>query len=306
MNIDDIDYSVIIPVASPNKIKSLKTLLTKFASQTHPPKEIHLIIGDNRQGRAINYGVKMSSTKYISTVDDDTEFDNNTLFEKLINVIKNDGSIGMVGAACEIPPYASSFQKKAMQQIPRRFFPKQEENIDSDMVQHPCLLMEKDFFLKIGGEDEEIIRGLDPLLRKKVRDSGKRVVIAANTWVYHILPNSFFKLIKMYYRNGRGSAFAKKYFPDKIYELTDGYEKGKFIEKRLFIFRIFRRILKTLYAIFSFKFLKFFSDIAYISGYLSEFLFPTYNVKSEIKEIKTQKDELSGIQIFYHFISLKK
>ena len=77
------------------------------------------------------------------------------LFKKLLDGMEADDSIGIGGAACIIPDSASWFQKKAMRQIPRRVFPVQECNVDSDMVQHPCLVMPRELFLEIKGEREQ-------------------------------------------------------------------------------------------------------------------------------------------------------
>lgn len=297
-------YSVIIPVLSEDKIPALSPLFDVLSMQSLAPDEIHLVIGDDRQGRAINFGVQKSSTKYVATLDDDTEIDDPRLFEKLIDCISSDPSIGLLGAACEIPNYASNFQKRAMKEIPRRYFPKQKHHIDSDMVQHPCLLAEKKLFLDLGGENEDMIRGLDPYLRKKFRDAGKRVVIAADTWVYHILPDSFSRLVKMYYRNGRGSAFAKMHYPSNIIELTDGYDNAKFIEKRSFIYRVFRRMFGVFASLIRLRFIKFATDIAYTLGYTSELLNPGYLTCSQIENIKTELSDYKSIKIYKHFVKL--
>jgi len=209
---------LIIPVLKLEDNPYLASILESLSKQTLPPEAVHLVVGDRRQGRAINYGVSQSDTEYIGTVDDDTQIDDPELFRKLIDAMESDDSIGMGGAACLIPDFASDFQKKAMKQIPRRFFPLQKENIESDMVQHPCLVMPRKLFLDIGGEDEELIRGLDPVLRKKVRDAGKKVMIIADTWIYHLIPDGFWKVVKMYYRNGRGSGYAARNYPQRAWQ----------------------------------------------------------------------------------------
>jgi glycosyltransferase involved in cell wall biosynthesis len=297
-------YSIIIPVLKMDGNPYLDSILESLKEQTFKPEAVHLVAGDRRQGRAINYGVKQSNTKYIGTVDDDTQIDDPELFRKLIDALENDSSIGMAGAACEIPESASKFQKKAMRQIPRRFFPVQKENTDSDMVQHPCLVMRRDLFLSIGGEDEELIRGLDPVLRKKVRDAGKRVAIIANTRIYHLIPDGLIKVMKMYYRNGRGSGYASRNYPGRVIELGDGYEKGEFTEKRPFIFRVFRRILSLLLSIIKMQFIKVAADSAYILGVIKEKLFPSYIKIPEVKRIKTEERSGYPFRLFVHSVEL--
>lgn len=302
---DNVEYSLIIPVLNMEENPYLDTILNSLSEQSVLPSAVHLVVGDQRQGRAINYGVKQTDTKYIATVDDDTQIDDTELFAKLIKAMETDDSIGMGGASCIIPESASQFQRKSMIQIPRRFFPVQKDNMDSDMVQHPCLIMPRKLFLDIGGEDEELIRGLDPVLRKKVRDAGKRVTIIADTWIYHLIPDGFWKVIKMYYRNGRGSGYASKNFPDKVLELSDGYDKGDFVEKRSFFFRLWRRFLSLLVGILTFKFIKVASDIAYLCGVFKEKCIPSYIDIPKVKEIQTEEKEGYPYKLKIHKVVLE-
>ena len=301
-------YSLIIPVLKMEGNPYLDSILDSLSEQSHKPDAVHLVIGDRRQGRAINYGVSQSDSKYIGTVDDDTQIDDPELFRKLLSAMESDSSIGMGGAACIIPDFASNLQKRAMKQIPRRFFPVQTENVDSDMVQHPALVMPRELFLKIGGEDEELIRGLDPVLRKKVRDDGKRVAIIADTWIYHLIPDGFWKIVKMYYRNGRGSGYAGRNFPERVIELSDGYDKGNFRERQPFIFRLFRRIGSLILSLCKLQFIKVATDIAYGLGVLKEKILPSYIDIPKIKNITTETDE-SGkypFKLFMHRVELEQ
>ena len=299
------DYSLVIPVLRLEDNPWLPGLLASLKKQNHLPAEIHLVIGDRRQGRAINFGVSQCRSKYVGTVDDDSVIDDPDLFKKILNEMQIDKTIGLAGAACELPDFASPFQKKAMVQIERRFFPIQKKTIDSDMVQHPCLMIEKALFDKIEGEDEELIRGLDPVLRKKVRDQNKRVVVVKSTWVYHLLPDNLSKLLKMYYRNGKGSAYAQKHFPHKVLELTDGYDDGQFEEKKTFIFRVFRRLSKLFTATIQFKYIKVFTDFAYIAGVISERINAEKHVIPMVEKIDTHIEENPEFKIYYHKVLLK-
>ncbi len=301
------DYTIIVPVFKLEGNKYIKQLFQSISSQTNKPLEIHIVSGDSRQGRAINYGVSVSSTKYIATLDDDSIIDDTELFDKLMRAMEADPTIGIGGASCLIPQDASPLQKRAMKEIPRRFFPVQEKNVDSDMVQHPCLIMEREFINKIGGEDESLVRGLDPVLRKKARDAGKRVVIIANTWVYHALPGTVAGIMKMYYRNGRGSGFALRFYPEKILELSDGYDKGTFVEKRPMPYRIIRRMGYIIGSLLNIKFIRFLTEVSYTAGVLKEYLLPGYTLKKpDIADIR--KSEMNGypFKCWLHEVSLKR
>ena len=284
----------------------LDNILRSLSEQTLPPESVLLVVGDKRQGRAINYGVSQSETTYIATVDDDTMIDDPELFQKLINAISADPSIGIAGAACVIPDHASEFQKRAMREIPRRFFPVQKETVDSDMVQHPCLVMPRKLFLDIEGEDEELVRGLDPVLRKKVRDAGRRVAIIADTCVYHLIPDGFWKVMRMYYRNGRGSGFASRNYPERVLELSDGYDGGSFAERKPFIHRVFRRIGSLALSIVKFELIKLSADIAYILGVAREKILPAYE-SSAPSVLSVSIEERGGypFKLLVHVVELE-
>ena len=175
------------------------------------------------------------------------------------------------------------------------------------MVQHPCLIMEREFFTRIGGEDESLVRGLDPVLRKRARDAGKRVVIIADTWVYHALPGTLGGIMKMYYRNGRGSGFALRFYPEKILELSDGYDKGAFVEKRPMPYRIVRRIGYILGSILTLKFIRLAMEVSYTAGLIKEYLAPGYTLeKPEIQNISTSEKEGYPFKYYLHEVRLKK
>lgn len=300
-------YAVIIPILCLEGNPYLKGLLEALQQQSYLPKEVHLVIGDRRQGRAINFGVSQADTTYIATLDDDSFIDDRDLFKKLMTELEADSSLGMVGSACEIPDWASPFQKRAMRQIARRWFPTQLKTVDSDMVQHPCLMLRKSFFEQIGGEDEELIRGLDPVLRKKVRDANKRVAVVADTWVYHLLPNRWWALMKMYFRNGRGSGYASRHYPERVLELSDGYDLGVFTERRSFGYRLVRRGARLLKAFVQFKWIALSTDLAYGAGVLIERCAPTPHAEvPEIEKVESGvwSKDLSWVKL--HHVQLRK
>lgn len=299
------NYSIVIPVLSFEENPYLEDLLQNLGRQSHLPKAVHLVIGDRRQGRAINYGVSKVDTPYVGTLDDDSFIDDPELFQKILLYMSEDDSVGMAGSACEVPEWASSFQKKAMLEIPRRVFLRQKEHVDSDMVQHPCLVMPTELFRQIGGEDEELIRGLDPVLRKKVRDAGKRVVVVKDTWVYHLLPDGFKALCRMYYRNGRGSGYAQRFFPERVLELTDGYDGGSFVERRPLAYRLARRCLALLSGLARAEFLKLSTDVSYGLGVLVESMRSTARQEAPpIENIECEAMEGYAFPVLGHRVSL--
>ncbi|MBF0243707.1 MAG: glycosyltransferase [Planctomycetes bacterium] len=299
------EYAVIIPMREMEGNPHIGSLLTSLAEQSFPPVEVHVVVGDRRQGRAINIGVSKTEARYVGTLDDDTVIDDPELFGKLLRHLESHVDTGLAGAACEIPQSASAFQKKAMKEIPRRYFPVQRGDVESDMVQHPCLLMHRELFLRIGGEDEDLIRGLDPVLRKKVRDCGLKVVIVKETWVYHLVPDGLWGLLRMYYRNGRGSGYAQRHYPGRVLELSDGFDQGLFVERRNLPFRILRRIGGGCAALARLQWLKFLVDGAYVAGVTREMLLPSKQVVSgEVVDVESQRLEGFPFKVSIHRVRL--
>lgn len=252
---------------------ALDFLLTKqLPSQTFQDFDVHVMVGDNRQGRAINEGVGRSRGEIVATMDDDVELGDERVLRNLIDLLDGDPSVGIAGASCPIPPDASTSQRAALRQIPRRFFPVVSEPTETDMVQHGCLALRRELFLRIGGEDEELVRGLDPIIRRGVRDLGLRVVVAPKTWFYHRPPRSASGLLRMYFRNGRGSGLATRRFPDRVLELGAGTEGETFPVQRSLSYRVTRKICRIGRGLVSGEWILLSTDLAYTAGFLAEYL----------------------------------
>ena len=263
--------TIVIPSLDGDRGGKLKDLLNSLRLQTFKSFEVRLMLLDPRQGRAINRAVRAARGDIIVTLDDDTQLGHPRVLENLVTALDGYPAIGIAGASTIPAPGASRFQRAACRQIPRRYFPVVERLVDSDMAQHPCMAMRREVFEEVGGEDEELVRGLDPLLRHRVREAGYRVVIVPYTWVSHPLPESRGKIFRMYFRNGRGSAFAHRHFPERIYELSDGSPKPA-AARRPLIHRALRYPRRMLRSILSWQWIKLTSEVGYLAGYLSELL----------------------------------
>ena len=262
--------TIIIPTLDGERRGLLDRLLRDLKDQTLLSFEVILVVGDRRQGRAINRGVAAARAPIIVTMDDDTIVGTSSLLANLVAVLEEHPDVGLVGASTLVPPGASWFQRVASRQIPRRLFPIVGRITDSDMVQHPCLAMRRSLFLEVGGEDEELVRGLDPLLRYKVRRAGHRVVIAPHSHISHPLPDGLISVLRMYFRNGRGSAFAQKNYPERIYNLTGGFRENRFPDRVSFARRVLRYPARLLMSLVTLRWIRLFVEIAYLIGYARE------------------------------------
>ena len=263
--------SVIIPTADAYRNGFFPTLLEQLSDQTFQDFEIIIIRGDSRQGRAINEGAGLSRGQYLLTLDDDTNLVSKDAFEKLVKVMESDHRIGMAGGINVIPGDASPFTKMAMSQIPRRATPEVSQVTDSDLAEHPLLMMRKDAFEEIGGENELMPRGLDPYLRSRFRRAGFRVVVVPGAYYTHLPPPTFPKLLKQFYRNGKQAGFCNKFYPQWVFETPDTHGR-EFVVQRPFWYRAARYLINTVRKILKGHLIYLSVSLAYAAGFIGGYV----------------------------------
>jgi len=210
--------SVVVPTVDARRGGYFLQLLRQIDAQRGQPYELIVVKGDPRQGRAINVGAELARGRYLLILDDDTSLPDPETFEKLVAVLEGHAAIGMVGGNNLIPSDAASFVRRAMEEIPRRSWSPVQALTDSDLAEHPCLMMRTAEFKAVGGENELIPRGLDPYLRQAFREAGLRVVVAPGVVYHHLPPDSWLKLLGQYFRNGRQAAFVNRHYPQWVIE----------------------------------------------------------------------------------------
>lgn len=264
--------SVIIPSFDGYRNGNVPKLLESLKEQSFRDFEVIVMKGDKRQGRAINNGVRKSKGGIIIILDDDTILGHKDVFKNLINTIKNNHTIGMAGVSNLIPANAPWLVRRAMQEIPRRSSKLVKKITDSDMAEHPCCAIPKKVFWEVGGESEVIPRGLDPYLRYKIRQAGYRVVVIPDTWIHHLLPNSFWKIMKKGFKNGKIAAYCNKFYLGLIYD--QAYKHNQQVSKKLpFIWRIFRYFWRMLLAFITFKWIWLSAQSSNAIGFVWGYLF---------------------------------
>ncbi|MDQ6972057.1 MAG: glycosyltransferase, partial [Mariprofundaceae bacterium] len=247
-----------------------RQLLQTLSRQTFQDFELIVIKGDKRQGRGINIGAELARGEYLLTVDDDSSLPDSDTLSKLVEAMDTHPDIGMAGGNNTVPDWATPFVKRVMRQVPRRSWEPVMEIVDSDLAEHPCLIMRAELFRQVGGENEQIPRGLDPYLRKVFRETGSRVVILPGIIYHHLPPETWKKLLTQFYRNGRQAAYANIHSPEWVIETPSGH--GEFTEKVPLWRRVFRFPLRMLGSLFEGKWLWVICEACYAWGFLMGWL----------------------------------
>jgi len=267
---DRVELSVVIPTFDGDRNGYLLKLLAQIGRQEYAAYEILVVRADPRQGRAINVGAALARGKYIMTLDDDSSLPDSMTFGKLVAVMEKHPEIGIAGGNNVIPTDASPFVRRVMQELPRRSWDPVQEIIDSDLAEHPCMIMCAEGFRFIGGENELIYRGLDPYLRQKFRKLHKRVVVVPGVIYHHLPPNNFSKLLLQFYRNGRQAAYTSRKHPQWMIETPQRH--GQFKVKKSFLFRICRFPMRLLRALLIGNPIWFLCEVFYALGFASEYI----------------------------------
>lgn len=259
--------SVIIPSLDGWRGGNVAKLIEDFSRQTYKDFEINIIKNTSPQGKAINLGAKKARGEILLIVDDDSRMGNPNVIENLVKVLDKHGHIGMVGASIQVPPDANWLQKRAGKEFPRFGMKVVDRLTESDMACHGCCAIPKRVFEEVGGERENILRGLDPDLRYRMRQKGYKIVLAPKSWVYHPLPATLGGLINTFFRNGMGSAYCLKYQPELIYDTDEVLELKAFQARVPFLLRILRFPVRVIKALFELKFLRVFAYLMYALGF---------------------------------------
>ena len=266
-----INLSVIIPTFDAYRNGYFVKLLSQIGRQDYSGFELIVVKGDPRQGRAINIGATLAKGKYIVTLDDDTSLPDPETFLKLVSVMETNPDVGIAGGNNVTPEEAGPFIQRVMKEIPRRSWKPVESITDSDLPEHPLLIIRKEVFMNVGGENELIPRGLDPYLREKFREAGYRIVVVPDVSYSHLPPSNMPKLIKQFYRNGKKAAFCNKFYPQWVIETPDSHVRD-FIPRRPFVYRVARHVVNMLKNIHDKHWVYVIATSAYATGFVSGYL----------------------------------
>lgn len=266
--------SVIIPTYDGYRGGNLPLLLADLRRQTLQDFEVIAVKGVRPNGRARNVGVSYASGKFLVFIDDDVRLGPSSLLESLLATLQSDPSIGLAGASRKIPEDSNSFQKRQAMEIPRTQTPIFEAVAESDLADHMCLAIPASLYREVGGEHEEILRGTDPDLKKKLRERNLKIVISPRAWAFHPAPATLKQFFLTHFCNGRGTAWVFKKFPslslDVSYDMEPPLLGG--LQSPPLWQRTIRYACRTLGALLQGKLLLLTAFVAYACGYLAGLL----------------------------------
>ena len=123
----------------------------------------------------------------------------------------------------------------------------------------------------VGGENELLPRGLDPYLRQAFREAGLRVIVVPGVIYHHLPPDSWDKLLKQFFRNGRQAAYCNKLYPQWVIETPNKHQK-KFREKVSLPFRMVRYMWRVLRGVITFRWIYVLASLSYLVGFICGYL----------------------------------
>jgi GT2 family glycosyltransferase len=215
--------SVIIPSGDGSRAANLRELIADLEAQSLPPDEIEVVRGVSPSGHARNIGVGKTSGEVLVFLDDDVRLGTPDILHSFVQYLKADEMLGILGTSQRIPNASTPFQRRCARQIPRSESPIVDTLTSSDMATTACCAMRRSVLTEVGGFHDRIIRGVDPELRHRVRQAGYQIAVVPRAWHYHPMPATLTGLLKMAWRNGAASAYARRHFPETVFFNPDGH-----------------------------------------------------------------------------------
>lgn len=185
--------------------------------------EIEVVRGVSPNGRARNEGVGRTTGEILVFLDDDVRLGSLEVVRTFVEFLTTDPTLGLVGTSQVLPADSTPFQKALGAQLSRSQSPVVEELTESDMVTTQCCAMRRAVLDEVGGFHGRILRGVDPELRHRVRLAGYRIAVVPQQWHYHPMPASLKPLVRMAWRDGIASAYARRHFPETILYNPEGH-----------------------------------------------------------------------------------
>lgn len=228
--------------------------------------EVIKITGISPSGKARNIGARKAKGNILVFIDCDISLGSDLVLDNLIRPLIEDRNIGAVCASVRIPLNSSKFQVRYTKEIPHCESPLVDRLTEVGVTTSQCCAIGRDLFFKLGGFNENIIRGVDPEFSYRLRKAGYRTLLVPYTWCYHPQPDNIIQLVKIQFRDGKGVAFVDIFYPHLN---IDVHPEGiiYFSERKSIFRRIIRFLLSGFEAILRGKILLSLAKVIYVIGY---------------------------------------
>jgi glycosyltransferase involved in cell wall biosynthesis len=196
-------------------VRDSAPLEADLARQTVAPGAIEVVRGVAPTGRARNLGVARTRAEIIVFIDDDARLHDPETLARLLAPLDRDPAIGVSGAAKVLPARATRFERRVAREVPRVV----RDVVDRDVETNPavdgygfsdvtttCCAIRRAALDQAGGFREDIARGTDTELFRRVRAHGWRFVLAANAAAEHPAPRDLGALLARFRELGNGHA----------------------------------------------------------------------------------------------------
>jgi GT2 family glycosyltransferase len=259
--------SILIPSLDGQREGNVPRLISQLESQTYKDIEIIVVKGIRPNGKARNVGARKAKGEILISIDDDVTIGHDRVIENLVTHLESNNQYGLLGISKRLPDESSWFQKRCAKEIPRSISPIYQEVTEGDLVDHMCMAVRKDLFLRVGLENENLIRGTDPDLRYRIRQAGYKIAIVPDSWGYHPMPKTLGKLLKSFFRNGMGSCWVNKNYPELAFHDSDEHTTAFQVQTKL-SYRIISSMLNMLISIFKGHVFYILSRLSYSLGFV--------------------------------------
>jgi cellulose synthase/poly-beta-1,6-N-acetylglucosamine synthase-like glycosyltransferase len=242
-----------------------------FRQETNFQTEVISIINTKPSGKARNIGAQRAKGQIFVFIDCDIRLESELFLAKLVKPLTENKNVGVVCASVRIPRDSSKFQIRYAQEILHSQTPVVDTLTNVSVATSACCAISREVFFHVGKFNEFIMRGEDPELSSRISQFGYRVVLAAQTFCYHPVPENIIGLIRNQFRDGAIVASVDIFYPSLN---VDVHTKGVLhFAKKIGIFeRIIRFFSITLKAIFKLNILLLLAKIFYASGYIFGFI----------------------------------
>jgi glycosyltransferase involved in cell wall biosynthesis len=266
--LDNRSVSVIIPSWEGEANPNLARLLEEIEAQSLVPIEVRVVARTSPNGHARNVGASQTSGSILVFLDDDISLGSPDIFQSFVDHLLDHADLGMAGTSQQLPPKSSAFQRRCGSQLSRGQSDIVKALTPSDMVTTQCCAVRRSVLEQIGGFNDKIIRGVDPELRYRMRKAGYVVAVIPNAWHYHPMPASLRALVRMAWRDGAASAFARKHYPETVLFSPDGHTDA-FQARRPLPLRVWRNLVQLMSDALRGKWCGLAYGIAYATGNLA-------------------------------------